>query len=148
MSEDETPEADGRVTIRVAAERLGIRSFTLIRWARRGRVQIIDQGGPYRYVSEHEIARLLASAPRRFGRRPMPDPRCHYLRIACNNEELLKFRILGVLNHNLPISAMAREIVLDEINTMLAESPRPALLAALQAYGLDQLAIDALLQSL
>lgn len=86
--------------------------------------------------------------PRRNGRPPLPDTRRHTLRIACNDEELVKFRILARLNHDLSLNAMARDILLDELNTLLAESPRPQLIAALLAHGLDQSAIDALLKSI
>lgn len=85
---------------------------------------------------------------RRVGRPPSVDPRRHYLRIRCNDEELLKFRLLGKLNHDLDINTMVRDIALDELNAMLSESPRNELIAALQAHGLTDGAIDSLLKSL
>lgn len=86
--------------------------------------------------------------PRLPGRPRIPDARRHYLRIRCNDEELLKFRLLGKLNHDLDINTMVRDIALDELNTMLSESPRNELIAALQAHGMTDGAIDSLLKSL
>lgn len=86
----------------------------------------------------------------RGGRRPFPPglARIHRLRICCNDEELMKFRLLATLNHGLDLNTMARDIILDELSEMLRDSPRPALLATLKAQGLDDGAIDALLKSL
>lgn len=86
---------------------------------------------------------------RNLGGRPrVPDPRLHRIRVGCNAEELLKFRLLASLNHDLEIGPMIRDIVLDELNLMLSEFPRHELIATLQAQGLDAPAIDALLKSL
>lgn len=86
---------------------------------------------------------------RNLGGRPrVSDPRLHRIRVCCNAEELLKFRLLATLNHDLDISPMIRDIVLDELNLMLSEFPRHELIATLQAQGLDAPAIDALLKSL
>lgn len=82
------------------------------------------------------------------GRPRSPDPRRHYLRIRCNDEELLKFRLLGNLSGGVDINTMVRDIALDELNSMLSESPRKELIAALQAHGMTDGAIDALLKSL
>jgi hypothetical protein len=82
------------------------------------------------------------------GRPPSPDTRHHCCRFALNTEELTKFRILARLNHDISLNAMVRDIVLDELNTVLSEYPRHELIAALEGHGLDQTAIDSLLKSI
>lgn len=82
------------------------------------------------------------------GRPRKPDTRRHRLRIGCNDEELLKFRLLSSLNHGLNINTMARDIILDEVNALLGDHPRKKLIALLHAKGLTDGAIDALLKSI
>lgn len=82
------------------------------------------------------------------GRPTLPDTRRHTLRIACNDAELFKFRILAELNHSIDISVMVREIVLDELNAMLSDWPRKALIETLTSHGLTEPEIQTLIASL
>lgn len=85
---------------------------------------------------------------RRRGRPPLPDTRRHRLRIACNSDELAKFRLLADLHHGLKINTMARDIILDEVNAMLSESPRHELVERMKEKGFTDVQIEAILGSL
>ena len=60
----------GPVTIRVAAERLGVAYSTLKRWVHTGRVRTTRTEGGHHRVSDAEIDRLLAKAQPDSVRRP------------------------------------------------------------------------------
>jgi hypothetical protein len=95
------------------------------------------------------VAAVVPPAPRpRCGRRCLPDPRRITLRLYVNREELLKFRILSSLNQGVSISAMSRDIIIDELNASLSDWPRNELIAELQTHGLDDGAIESLLKSI
>src|SRR5215510_11165387 len=63
------------VTVRTAAERLGVAYSTLKRWVHSGRVRTTRTEGGHHRVSEAEIDRLLARQQPEGRRRPRPsDP--------------------------------------------------------------------------
>jgi molybdopterin-binding protein len=76
------------VTVRAAADRLGVSYSTLKQWIYKGTVRTVRTGGGHHRVSEVEIDRLLEShgkAPRR-ARRRRPEPKAMLVSISGRNQ--------------------------------------------------------------
>lgn len=99
-------------------------------------------------VSHRRRPPAHSASGRKRGRPRKADARKNRLRFTCNNEEMIKFRILSRLNRNLAIAVMARDIVLDEVNALLSEYPRDQLVRILKEYGLTEAQIASLLASI
>jgi hypothetical protein len=99
-------------------------------------------------VSHRRHGSARGPSGRRRGRPRKLDARKNRLRFTCNNEEMIKFRILSRINRNISISVMARDIVLDEVNALLSDCPRDQLIAMLKEYGLTDAQIESLLASI
>lgn len=89
-----------------------------------------------------------SDGPRRRGRPPIANKRTHMLRIRCNDEELFKFRVMSKLHGEIGLNAIARDIIIDELNTLISEWPRKDLIATLKDHGLTDPQIHSLLASI
>lgn len=85
---------------------------------------------------------------RRRGRPALAEARREFISIRLHPEERRKLHLLSQLHHGISLSVMIRDIVLDEVNAMLSDSSRAALVKLLRAAGVSQTEIETLLASL